>query len=69
MSNFMVFIRAMGTKGNWKHSGRTNKDVTNSQRVWLALCFIISGTVTLLTLGRITCWADIGMGLKFYISK
>lgn len=53
-------------KGHWKFSGKTNKNITNPQRMWIALSHIIAGFVTLFTLGNITCWADMSMGLKFY---
>ena len=65
MVNLKIFSDAMTTKGHWKFSGKTNKDITNAQRMWLALSHIIGGLVTLITLGNITCWADIFMGLKF----
>lgn len=55
----------MTTKGHWKYSGRTNKVVTNNQRMWLATSLIIAGFVTLITFGNITCWADMSMSLKF----
>ena len=67
MENMKIFYVAMTTKGHWKFSGKTNKDVSNAQRMWMALSYIIAGFVTLITLGNITCWADISMGVKYYI--
>ncbi len=69
MKNLKIFSGAMATKRHWKFSGKTNKAITNVQRMWLALSHIIGGLVTLVTLGNITCWADISMGLKFAAQK
>ncbi|KKN91164.1 hypothetical protein LCGC14_0220300 [marine sediment metagenome] len=65
MRNFRVFMKAMLIKGHWKYSGKTNKLITNGQRMWLAFSMLIASLVTLATFGRITCWADIFMGLKY----
>ncbi len=69
MRNFRLFIKAMLIKGHWKNSGKTNKSITNSQRMWLAMCMLIGSSVTLITLGRITCWADIFLGLNYAAEK
>lgn len=69
MNNLRIFIKGMTTKGYWKHSGKTNKEITNNQRMWIALSQLIASSVTLVTLGRITGWADIFMGLKYAASQ
>jgi len=69
VEDIKAFLKAMFTKGNWKNSGKTNKDISNFQRILIALCQMIGGSVTLLTLGRITSWADIGMGMNFYARR
>lgn len=69
MKNFLVFVKMMTIKGHWKHSGKTNKIISNSQRMWMAVGNIIGAIVTLATLGRVTCWADVGMGLEYAVDK
>lgn len=65
MKNLRIFVKSMFTKGHWKFSSKTNKSITNGQRMWLALSMLIISLVTLVTFGRITGWADIPMGLKY----
>jgi hypothetical protein len=65
MSNARIFISAMRDKGYWKFSGRTNRSCSNVQRMWIAFADLISACVTLVTLGNVTCWASITIGLQF----
>ena len=63
--NARVFWDSMTSRGCWKYSGRTNRSYDNVQRMWVALGMLIGAVVTLVTLGNVTCWADIKMSLSF----
>ena len=65
MARLRIFVRAFLTRGNWKHSHRTNRSVGDIDRMWMGAAYIIEGLAMLATLGRVTCWADISISLKF----
>lgn len=58
-----ILFKAVFTRGNWKFAGRTNKTVSNYERMMIASASLIGSIVTLLTLGNITFWGDIIVGL------
>ncbi len=69
LSEMKLFFVCMFTKGYWKFPGRTCKSIGNRQRLWIALSTLIGSVVNILTLGNITCWADIALALEYNVGN